>query len=321
MALEDTTDMTPAAPDRGDDFTPTPEAVAQAAAAAAVADALPASKSESTLDDDADLDLAKGGKTELEPTRDEKGRFIPKGRFDEAVGKEREAREAAERKVAELQAQMAQVNKNADTAVLEEEIQELERKHSRLALDGDHEGAAKLMTQIRLKERSIALSQAENLSAQARAQAAEEVRMDMAISTLESTYDIMNPQHEAYDQDIVDLVLGQQRQFIENDRMAPSAALAKAATKVMSKLIPPPAKEEPPAKKGLSAADGGVQRAQAQVAKNIAVAKGQPASTRDVGLDSDQAGATAVVEASKLSYEEFNALPAATKARMRGDMI
>lgn len=39
-----------------------------------------------------------------EPARDEKGKFIPKGRFDEAVGKERAARETAERKLAELQA-------------------------------------------------------------------------------------------------------------------------------------------------------------------------------------------------------------------------
>ena len=40
-----------------------------------------------------------------EPARDEKGRFagIPKARFDEAVGKEREAREAAERRAAELE--------------------------------------------------------------------------------------------------------------------------------------------------------------------------------------------------------------------------
>lgn len=328
MALEDTTDLTPVASsgsDRGDDFTPTPEAVAEAAAAAAVADALPAAKTEGTLDDDADLDLATGGKgakaaPEPEPQRDEKGRFIPKGRFDEAVGRERDAREAAERRVAELEAQMAQVSKTADTSKLEDEIQGLEASHTRLMLDGDHEAAAKLMTQIRLKERSIALSQAENMSAQARAQAAEEVRMDMAISTLESTYDMMNPKHDDYDQDVVDLVLGQQRQFIENERMTPAAALAKAATKVMGKIMPA-AKEEPPAKKGLGAAEGSVPRAQAQVAKNIAVAKSQPASTHDVGVDTDRIGATAVAEASRMTYEEFNALPAATKARMRGDII
>ena len=81
MALEDTADMTPTGNDRGDDFTPTPQAVAEAAAAAAVADALPA-KSATALDDDADLELAKGGKTETkgepEPQRDDKGRFIPK---------------------------------------------------------------------------------------------------------------------------------------------------------------------------------------------------------------------------------------------------
>lgn len=325
MALEDTADMTPAGNDRGDDFTPTPEAVAEAAAAAEVASALPAAKAETALDDDADLELAKGSKTEakteLEPQRDDKGRFIPKGRFDEAVGKERDAREAAERKVAELQAQMAQVSKNADTEVLEGEIQALEASHTKLMLDGDHEAAAKLMTQIRLKERTIALAQAESMSNAARAQASEEVRMEMAISTLESTYDMMNPAHEAYDQDVVDLVLGAQRQLIENDRMQPSAALAKAASKVMSKLMPASKQDEPEAKKGLGAAEGGKERTTAQVAKNIATAKAQPPSMKDSGIDSDRAGMTTqVVDPTKLSYDEFNALPAATKARMRGDM-
>lgn len=147
---------------------------------------------------------------------------------------------------------MAQVSKNADTEVLEGEIQALEASHTKLMLDGDHEAAAKLMTQIRLKERTIALAQAESMSNAARAQASEEVRMEMAISTLESTYDMMNPAHEAYDQDVVDLVLGAQRQLIENDRMQPSAALAKAASKVMSKLMPASKQDEPEAKKGLA---------------------------------------------------------------------
>lgn len=251
--------------------------------------------------------------------RDDNGRFIPKGRFDEAVAKERGRAEAAERKFAELQASIKQVDINADSAKLETEIVELEKQHARLVIDGDHERAAYVMAQIRLKERSILIQQSTNLTASVKNEMREELRMDTAIESLETTYPILNPNDESYDQDMIDMVLGVQRTLIENERLSPSAALVKAAQKVMNKLAPKA--QDTGVQAGLAAAKVSEDRKAAQVAKNIDTAKRQPPSMKDSGMDTDKAGINGPVDVSKLTRAEFAALPAATKAKLRGDML
>ena len=250
--------------------------------------------------------------------RDDQGRFIPKGRFDEAVGKERAARETAERKLAELQATLKQVDRNANAEKLESEIGGLEKQHSKLLLDGDHEKAAELMSQIRLKERTIAIQEATHLTASVKNEMREELRYDAAVESLEATYDALNPAHDDFDADLIDLVLGAQRTYIENERLTPSAALVKAAKTVMGKLG---ARTEAVSEKGLAAGKVAQDRKVAQVEKNIDTAKRQPASMKDSGIDSDKAGQVGNVDVTKLSREEFAALPAATKAKLRGDML
>lgn len=299
--------------DRGDDYTPpagfvAPEATTPAAAPAAKA-AEPAEPA------------PKAAEPEPEAPRDEKGRFIPVDRHKDILEKERERANTALRKLDELQTQLKQVTQSENTDKLEAEIVTLEGQYSKLILDGDHEQAAKLMSQIRLKERTIQNVQSEHLSAQARASAAEEIRMEMAITSLEEAYPMLKSDHENYDQDIVDMVLGTQRSLIENERMAPSAALAKAAQKVMSKIMPA-VKEEPAPKPGLGAAEGAKERTQAQVAKNLETARKQPAALKDAGVDSTAAGQTSQeVDPTRMTYEEFAALPDAVRSRMRGDMV
>lgn len=251
-----------------------------------------------------------------EKVRDDKGRFIPKSRFDDAVRKEREGRELAERKLTELQAQLKQDQRKVDTGQLETEIKGLEKSYTKLVLQGDEDAAAEVMSQIRLKERVIATQEAGHLSAQAKDQAREEIRVDTAIERIEATYPELREGSDEYDQDIVDLVLAAQTANINDRRMSPSMALIKATETVMSKIK---RVSDEPEKKGLGAAAGVADRKSAQVEKNIAAAKAQPASTRSVGEDSDKAGITTKLDVSKLSREEFAALPEATKARLRGD--
>lgn len=291
--------------DRGDNLT-TPEAPAPEAAAPAPAPEAPAPEAPAATDD---------------APRDEKGRFtasIPKARFDEAVGKERQARELAERQLAELQAQLKQVDRNADTEKLETEIKDLEKQHASALLKGDVDAAADLMGQIRLKERTIQIQTSTHLSSQAKDQAREEVRMDAAIERLEKTYEVLNPEHESYDQGLVNLILASQRFLIDNQRLAPSAALVQATEEVMGRFG---TKKEAPAKGGLAAGKGPEDRKAAAVAKALEAAGKQPPDTKDVGLDSDKAGMTRDIDVSKLTMEEFNALPETTKSRLRGDMI
>ena len=254
-----------------------------------------------------------------EPARDpDTGKFIPKARYDEQVAKERLARETAERRYAELEAKMGQVSRSEDVAKLEESVTAMEQQHAKLLLDGDHEAAAKVMRDIRLTERKIALQESSERMSQTASETRESIKMDMVIEKLESTYAALNPNGEEYNAELVDEVLGWQSVYMERHRMSPSQALAKAADKVMATQVAPAAAE--PAK-GLSAAQAAAPgRKQDQVSKNLAAAGAQPASTKGVGQDSDKAGLAGKIDVNNLTPEDFEALPESMRAQLRGDL-
>lgn len=263
-----------------------------------------------------------------EPARDKKGQFeakIPKSRFDEAVGKEREAREAAERRAAELERKL---NEQAQAQVqteqiekLEEAISEMEKKHAELLLDGNIDGAAKVMGDIRKAERQIARAESEAAATQRTAAALETDRVTVAIARLEADYPIMNPKSDQFDQDIVDLVLTKQRTLMREEGLSPSQALTEAAQKVAERFIKAPEPEDE--KEGLAkaAAKRADERKQEQLKKNLETQKKQPPSMKDSGIDSDKAGQTGLPDVSLMTQDEFDALPESTKAKLRGDFI
>lgn len=254
-----------------------------------------------------------------EPARDpDTGKFVPKARFDEQLGKERLARETAERRYAELEAKLGQVSRSEDVAKLEESVTVMEQQHAKLLLDGDHEAAAKVMRDIRLTERKIALQESSERMSQTASETRESIKMDMVIEKLESTYAALNPNGDEYNAELVDEVLGWQSVYMERHRMSPSQALAKAADKVMATQAAPAAAE--PAK-GLSAAQAAAPgRKQDQVSKNLAAAGAQPASTKGVGQDSDKAGLVGKIDVNNLTPEDFEALPESMRAQLRGDL-
>ncbi len=93
--------------------------------------------------------------------RDEKGKYsIPKERFDQAVGKERTARAAAENRVIALEKQLAergaQTQQNQQIEQSEERVSTLEKQHSAYLLDGEGDKATAVMREIRHIERQIA---------------------------------------------------------------------------------------------------------------------------------------------------------------------
>lgn len=260
-------------------------------------------------------------KQEDDKPRDDKGRFIPVDRHKTILEKEREAREATERELQELKKQLAQVDKNADVEKIEAELLDMTKARDKALMDGELDKAAELASQIRVKERALNVHNDENLTAQIKEQMREEIRWETTIEKLESTYEVLNPKHENFDEDIVDLILAKQRVNVSEKHMSPSQALLAAAETVMRKFSPPKSepKEEP---KGLDAGrDTMKDRKEAQLAKNIDAAKKQPPDMSDVGMDSDKAGMTKDIDVSKLTSEEWANLPAATKARLRGDLL
>jgi hypothetical protein len=251
---------------------------------------------------------------------DKDGPMIPKARFDEQVAREREGREYAERKLQEVMQNQQQVQRSASVQELEQRASELRTAERKAIFAGDDEKAEQFAAQRDYVNRQIAISESQNMSVQAKDQAVESIRMEMTINNLKEAFPALDEDNEAFDQDLVDDVLDKQRGYIERGRMAPAAALAKAAKYVIGRYAP--AAEE---KTGLDAAATSTSkdRKAAAVAKNIAASKAQPASTRDVGLDTDKAGmkGSNMPNVANLSPDEYDALPEATKAKLRGDFL
>ena len=117
---------------------------------------------------------------------------IPKERFDEAVGKEREAREAAERRAEELERKLnataQQQVQTQQTEQLEAQLEQLETKYSELMLDGDTAAATAVRKEIRQLDRAIARAESETVASQRTTQALEAQRVETAIARLEADY-------------------------------------------------------------------------------------------------------------------------------------
>lgn len=320
MAGEDTTPV-----DRGDDFTPTAADRAEAAARADNASILEAARSEpvsnvveQTTEKTTDDTEVEDQKAAPEQPRDEKGKFIPKSRFDEAVQKEREKAELAQRQVAELQKQLQTQEKSVQVADLEKQLDDLRDKQNDALLDGDKEKAKELGRQADRINRQIMVAESQTISTQATEQAREAIRVDTAIERLEEIYPALKEGSEEFDQGLVDLVLGHQQLLINRDRMTPSQALTKAANDIMSRFQAPAKVDEKPAG-GLKDAKG-ADRVTAQKQKNIDTALKTPPSTTDVGLDTDKAGMKDGLPA-PANIDDLKQIPESVLKRMRGDMV
>ena len=308
--------------DRGDNWTPD-------------TDAPPAADTDTDTDPETDdLAVATGKpEEEVKQERDEGGKFtkkdksdegtsIPKSRFDSAVQKERERAETAERRLAEVERNQGKIQRNADLTKLEKDVRELRALEHKALIDNDEEKAATLSTEADRLNRQIAIQQAGDMSAAAKDQALEEMRMEVAIENIESNYPQLDENSEEFDQDVTDDVLDKQRGYMERERLSPSKALLKAVKYVLGRQAAAAQEAQPTGKTGLSAASKGIDRKAAAVSKNVGAAGRQPASTKPVGADSDKYGQASVTpDAAQMSYEEFSALPDSTKAKMRGDFV
>ena len=274
-------------------------------------------------EDDAVAAAAAAKPLDEEPARDDKGRFIPKSRFDEQVGKERERAEAALNRVNTLEAQLAELNKGVDAAKLEEEVVALEALLEGARRDGDEATIAQLLRDIRHKERQITLATSATTTARSTEATKEEIRFDMTVEKLETQYPALAPDHEDYDQDKVNDILGWQQVYLSRG-MGASAAMEKAVEKIMKAGEVPAGKveaEDPPKGLGGGAPKKADDRTAAAVGKAVDAAKAQPASTKDVGMDSDKAGGGLATNVHDLTAEALAALPESKKAELRGDFV
>lgn len=285
-----------------------------------------------------------------DPPRDEGGKFakkerqadpdsevrIPKSRFDEQVAKERDRAEVAERRAAELEARLNAKAEKTEPKVdpvaakvddLEARIEALHDKRDGFLVDGNIERAAEVRREIRAIERELReverdtlRNDAEQIAARRLDTQSEEQRIDTVVSDLESEFSVLRKGSDEYDPRMVNFVLVEQQRLIDELRLSPHEALSRAGKETMELFGHKPSgikgeQEDKPD----TPADKRRVEARQKVADTM---NRQPASLKDAGIDSDKAGQDKVdLDVSKLSEAEFNALPAAQLAKLRGDFV
>lgn len=300
-----------AAADRGDDFTPTGE------------DALPPADEQDQGDAAAKTGEAEGAAADAaksegddEPSRDSKGRFIPKERFDEAVRKERGEKEELARRLQEYEQREAQRATTVDFAEAQKLVKDLIKQHTSLLADGELDKASELMETILEIKGEMSERKAAATAASVKDQTKEEIRYDSIVAKLEVDYPQINPDAEEFDRTTVKKVQAYMTGLMQTESMSPSKALKEAVETILGAPKAAAAANED------KAAETALRRKEAAVSKALDAKNRQPASTKAVGLDHDkQGGALDASAVMKMSWDEFVKLPDAELAKMRGDFV
>lgn len=242
--------------------------------------------------------------------------YIPKERFDEAVGKARREAQDAKKKLAESEAREKARQGQIDAKKIEAEIDDLEDKLDGARADGNKEAAKAIRSQIREKQMALVDARADVKAAYATAQAVEQVRWDNVVERMEKEHPELDPSedNELYDQEKVDEIMDLTEAYVAKGDSS-SEALKKAIR--MTYRGAAPAKDEGAKKRAEEAA---AKRKQDAVEKARLAAKVTPPAPGKGGKDSDAAGKkTKGLDINKISDEEFDKLPDAEKKRLRGD--
>lgn len=327
--------------DRGDHFEPTgPDAVQntdpepdklaeQAAAEAGGTDPDPTEGDEGDAVSADGAEAAEEGSDSSQQASDEsgaesgdkdKGKFVPKGRFDEAVRKERAEKERLEARLKELEQRENERALSEDAEEANKQLTELISQHTQLISDGELEKASTIMQKMLTLQGDIQSKALERTRKSSVQQAKQEVQYDTTVERLEADYPQINPDSEDFDPDSVNEIQSYMAGLMQMQKLTPAAALRKATTTILG-----PKKEvvgDEPAAKEEEAAENGLRRKEAAVKKAVETQSKQPPSTKDVGLDHDkEGGALDASSVMKMTQEEFSKLPDDKLSSLRGDFL
>ncbi len=203
--------------------------------------------------------------------------------------------------------------------LLEAELDTKSAEYSKLLADGELDKANVVMKDINRINRSMAITEATALSAARTTEVAHVATLEELVDIYKENYpqfDDANKDH--YNQETVNYVAKLQG-GLELAGYSPAEALREAVEAAVAKfgLDPEPAAaaEPEPAKP-----NKGEERKTAAVDKALTASAAQPKALDKLGTDSDKAGMSKI-DVESLSYEQFNALPESTLARLRGDNI
>ena len=298
--------------DRGDDL-PGEDEVDQAALDAAKAEE-EAKKLEAELE-------AEKKEPKAEDEEKKKDTRIPLSRHKEILEKEREQRATLEAQLAQDQKGQTIAEVNKEITALEQNVLKLEKEYAAAIVDGKTDEAATLMSQIRKAERDMAESKSDMKIQAAEIRATERARYNVALERIESTFPILNPDDDAYDQATMDEV-AELKEAYQLKGLTPTAALQKAVKLIVGASN---TKQEvaTTSQPRVNPEQVAAERKAAAVKKTTEAALKTPPAADKIGEPSDKMGGGKVDAAAvmKMSQKDFAALNDETLAQLRGDVF
>lgn len=237
-----------------------------------------------------------------EEARPKQSNWIPKKRFDQL----NERMKAAEARVKELEKQGGKEEPAAPSVDFDFDAKEQEFLEAHA--DGEFDKAKAIRREIREAERELYRQEAEQAAKRATGRSRAQQEHDAAVSELEEAFDVLNPQSEAFSEELVGEVLELQEMFAS--KYSPADALRKAALHTMA-LHGFNAQEEGP-----TAEAPKVEPKKPDVRKKVEAANKQPPR-----MPAGEGTGEKKTDPMSMSEQEFDALPESAKARLRGDLV
>jgi hypothetical protein len=246
------------------------------------------------------------------PEPEQKKPMVPKARLDEVLAKQK----ALQKQLDDLMA----AKNAAETAPNSYDFGAKEVEYQNMVLDGQHEKAAALRQEIRQAERAQLEFELTQKMEQKVTQSQQMSALQQAAAELEANFPVFDRSssefNEQYTQEVIDL---RDAFIVKGDNAV--AALSKAAKYVLQEYGLVDTAAEPTLTSKTTPKTGlidEVAKKRAEVSKKLKAAESQPP---ELTGESSAARGEKAFDLMALSEEEFNALPAATLKRLRGDVL
>ena len=259
-----------------------------------------------------------------------KGIKIPKFRLDAATARARKAeaeRDDLVQKLADAEKAKPDEDKLTDAQKHEVALAAIDTKLAEAMKEGDATEASKLMAESRTMEREFQSTnndvKLQEANTQTTAQLNESQLVNSILDQLEEQYPMFNENSDQFNAEANADVLKIQRGLMATGETA-SGALVEAVNMVLPKYGVVSEEDDNTSEKDAEAAkkiaDKAAKDKADQVKKNLDAASKTAPDMDNAGDDSDAAGAQSdLPNAADLTDAEYDALPAATLKRMRGD--
>ena len=233
-----------------------------------------------------------------------KKHMIPKRRLDDVVAKQRKA----EQESAELRKELAEALAKAQ-AIPAVDIRALSKQRNEAVLDGDLDKAAEIDEQIHASTQQAKSEPIDMEALEARVEAKMELKSTLA--SVFKEYPQLDTDSDSFDEDLNAEALVFQSAYL-NQGYLPAEAVRRAAKAAVLVV-------RPELMSTVEETKTEVKTRKTNVKGNVDASNAQPPKMSQ----GESGGKTSseMIDITKLTDEEFDALPEATRARMRGDHV